>query len=128
MRSCLLRMLTPNPRETTRYNLRFLPPLWISDDEVKQVPKKIPMRQCVGCREMKPKKELIRVVRSPEGVVSLDFKGKLPGRGAYVCPDPACLAKARKSKGLERAFSAPLPNEVWEALEAQMKEVPPDAQ
>ena len=92
------------------------------------MPKKIPMRQCVGCREMKPKKELIRVVRSPEGVVSLDFKGKLPGRGAYVCPDPACLAKARKSKGLERSFSAPLPNEVWEALEAQMKEVPPDAQ
>ena len=92
------------------------------------MPKKIPMRQCVGCREMKPKKELIRVVRSPEGVVSLDFKGKLPGRGAYVCPDPACLAKARKSKALERAFSAPLPSEVWEALEAQMKEVPPDGQ
>lgn len=92
------------------------------------MPKKIPMRQCVGCREMKPKKELIRVVRSPEGQVSLDFRGKLPGRGAYVCPDPACLARARKSKALERAFSAPLPPEVWEALEAQMKEVPPDAQ
>ncbi len=82
------------------------------------------MRQCVGCREMKPKKELIRVVRSPEGAVSLDFKGKLPGRGAYVCPDPACLAKARKSKALERAFSAPLPDPVWAELEAQMKEVP----
>lgn len=85
------------------------------------MPKKIPLRQCVGCREMKPKKELIRVVRSPEGAVSLDFKGKLPGRGAYVCPDPACLAKARKSKGLERAFETALPPEVWEALEAQMK-------
>ena len=85
------------------------------------MPKKIPLRQCLGCREMKPKKELIRVVRSPEGVVSLDFRGKLPGRGAYVCPDPACLAKARKSRGLERAFDAALPAQVWDDLEAQMK-------
>ena len=92
------------------------------------MPKKIPMRQCLGCREMKPKKELIRVVRSPEGDVSLDFRGKLPGRGAYVCPAQECLAKARKAKALERAFSAPLPAEVWEALEQQMKEVPTDAQ
>ena len=92
------------------------------------MPKKIPMRQCLGCREMKPKKELIRVVRSPEGDVSLDFRGKLPGRGAYVCPAQECLAKARKAKALERAFSAPLPAEVWEALEQQMKEVPADAQ
>ncbi len=86
------------------------------------------MRQCVGCREMKPKRELIRVVRSPEGAVSLDFRGKLPGRGAYVCPDGACLAKARKSRALERAFGVPLPDEVYEALEAQMKEVPADGQ
>ena len=85
------------------------------------MPKKIPMRQCVGCREMKEKRQLIRVVRSPEGEVSLDFKGKKPGRGAYVCPDPACLARARKSKALERAFSAALPPEVYEALEGQMK-------
>jgi len=92
------------------------------------LPKKIPMRQCLGCREMKPKKELIRVVRSPEGDVNLDFRGKLPGRGAYVCPAQECLAKARKAKALERAFSAPLPAEVWEALEQQMKEVPADAQ
>lgn len=77
---------------------------------------------------MKPKKELIRVVRSPEGAVTLDFKGKLPGRGAYVCPNAACLAKARKSKALERAFEAALPPEVWEALESQMKEVPADGQ
>ena len=90
------------------------------------MPKKIPMRQCVGCREMKEKRSLIRVVRSPEGAVSLDFKGKLPGRGAYVCPDAACLARARKSRALERAFSAPLPAEVWAGLEAQMKEVSPD--
>ena len=92
------------------------------------MPKKIPMRQCVGCREMKPKKELIRVVRSPEGQVSLDFRGKLPGRGAYVCPNPACLAKAKTSTALERAFSAPLPEEVYQALEEQMKEVPQNAQ
>jgi len=77
---------------------------------------------------MKPKKELIRVVRSPEGAVSLDFKGKLPGRGAYVCPDAECLKRAKRSKALERAFSAPLPEDVWQALEAQMKEVPADAQ
>ena len=85
------------------------------------MPKKIPLRQCVGCREHKPKAELIRVVRSPEGDVSLDFKGKKPGRGAYVCPDPNCLKKARKSRALERAFSAPLPDEVWGQLEEQMK-------
>ncbi len=85
------------------------------------MPKKIPLRQCVGCREHKPKAELIRVVRSPEGEVSLDFRGKKPGRGAYVCPDPECLKKARKTRALERAFSAPLPDEVWAGLEEQMK-------
>lgn len=85
------------------------------------MPKKIPLRQCVGCREHKPKSELIRVVRSPEGEVSLDFRGKKPGRGAYVCPDPNCLKRARKSRALERAFSAALPDEVWEGLEAQME-------
>ena len=92
------------------------------------VPKKIPMRQCLGCREHKPKKELIRVVRSPQGEVALDFKGKLPGRGAYVCPQAACLAKARKSRALERAFETALPAEVYEALEQQMEEVPTDGQ
>ena len=90
------------------------------------MPKKIPMRQCVGCREMKEKRQLIRVVKSPEGEVSLDFRGKLPGRGAYVCPDPACLARARKSRALERAFETALPPEVWQALEEQMKEAPAD--
>ena len=88
--------------------------------------KKIPQRQCVGCREMKEKRELIRVVKSPEGAVSLDFKGKLPGRGAYVCPDKECLARARKSKALERAFEMQLPPQVHEALEEQMKEAPAD--
>jgi len=85
------------------------------------VPKKIPIRQCLGCREHRPKNELIRVVRSPEGEVSLDFRGKKPGRGAYLCPDPRCLTRARKSRALERAFSAPVPPEVYEALEAQLK-------
>ena len=86
------------------------------------MPKKIPMRQCLGCREMKPKKELIRVVRSPEGEISLDFKGKKPGRGAYVCPQTECLKRARKARALERAFSAPIPDEVYDSLTAQMEE------
>lgn len=84
--------------------------------------KKIPMRQCVGCREMKPKKELIRAVKSPEGTISLDFKGKAPGRGAYVCPDPACLKRAIKAKSLERAFETAIPTEVYDALVAAMEE------
>lgn len=86
------------------------------------MPKKIPIRQCLGCREHKPKNELIRVVRSPEGAVSLDFRGKKPGRGAYVCPNAGCLAKVRKSRALERVLEVPLPAEVWEALEAQLRE------
>lgn len=85
------------------------------------MPKKIPMRQCLGCREMKPKRDLIRVVRSPEGEISLDFRGKANGRGAYVCRDRACLAKAVKAKALERAFSAPIPPEVVEKLQAEME-------
>lgn len=83
-------------------------------------PKKIPQRQCVGCREMRDKRELIRVVKSPEGGVSLDFRGKKPGRGAYVCPNAECLKKARKSRALERAFSAAIPPEVYDALEQEM--------
>ncbi len=83
--------------------------------------KKIPMRQCLGCREMKPKRELIRVVRSPEGEVSLDFKGKAPGRGAYICPNAECLKRAVKAHALERAFSAQIPREVYERLQAEME-------
>lgn len=71
---------------------------------------------------MKNKKDLIRVVRSPEGEISLDFKGKQPGRGAYVCPRSECLRKARKSRALERAFSMQIPPEVYEQLEEQMRE------
>lgn len=85
------------------------------------MPKKIPMRQCLGCREMKPKVELIRVVRSPEGDISLDFRGKKPGRGAYLCPDPNCLARARKGRAIERALAAQVDPEVYTALEEQMK-------
>ena len=84
--------------------------------------KKIPMRQCVGCREMKPKKELIRVVKSPEGAISLDFRGKAPGRGAYLCPDPACLKRAMKAKALSRAFETEIPQEIYEDLLAKMEE------
>ena len=87
-----------------------------------QKPRKIPQRQCLGCREIKNKRDLIRVVRSPEGEISLDFKGKKPGRGAYVCPDGECLKKARKSRALERAFDTAIPAEVYEALEAQMRD------
>ncbi len=83
--------------------------------------KKIPMRQCLGCREMKPKKELIRVVKSPEGEIRLDFRGKANGRGAYVCPNAGCLKKAVKAKALERAFSCQIPQEVYDALNEQME-------
>jgi predicted RNA-binding protein YlxR (DUF448 family) len=83
--------------------------------------KKIPMRQCVGCRTMFPKKELIRVVRSPEGEISLDFRGKKPGRGAYVCPNPACLEKARKQRSLERNFSCQIPDAVYEQMKEEME-------
>ena len=84
--------------------------------------KKIPKRMCVGCREMKPKKELIRVVKSPEGALSLDFRGKAPGRGAYLCPDPACLKRAMKSKALERGFEIPIPQEIYDGLLNKMEE------
>lgn len=83
--------------------------------------KKIPMRQCLGCREMKPKKELIRVVRSPEGEISLDFRGKANGRGAYVCRDVGCLKKAIRAKALERAFETAIPEEIYALLTAQME-------
>lgn len=85
-----------------------------------QKPRKIPQRQCVGCREMKDKRALIRVVKSPEGGISLDFRGKKPGRGAYVCPSADCLRRARKTRALERAFAAAIPPEVYDALEKEM--------
>lgn len=81
----------------------------------------VPMRKCTGCNEMKPKKELVRVVRSPEGEVSLDLTGKKSGRGAYVCRDVNCLAKARKAKRFEHAFSCEIPEEVYEKMEEELK-------
>ena len=84
-------------------------------------PRKIPQRQCVGCREMKDKKVLLRVVRTPEGEILLDGRGKASGRGAYVCPDVAGLKKARKSRALERALDTAIPEAVYDALEAQME-------
>lgn len=84
------------------------------------MPKRIPMRQCLGCREMKPKPELLRVVRSPEGEVSLDSRGK-PGRGAYVCPNAECLRRAVKSRALDRALETKIPDEVMERLVAAME-------
>ena len=85
-----------------------------------QKTRKIPQRQCVGCREMKDKKALLRIVKTPEGEILLDSTGKKSGRGAYVCPDPECLKKARKSRALERAVDTAIPAEVYDALEGQM--------
>ncbi len=85
------------------------------------MPKKIPRRQCMGCRERKEKRELIRVVRSPEGNVSLDFHGKAPGRGAYICPNMTCLKKAIRSKALERSLEVPIPEEIYARLEQEME-------
>jgi len=85
------------------------------------VQKKIPMRQCTGCRTMKEKRELIRVVKSPDGAISLDFRGKKPGRGAYLCKNAECLARAKKSKALERALETEIPAEVYVQLNEQME-------
>lgn len=86
------------------------------------MPKKIPMRQCLGCREMKPKRELLRIVRSPEGTVCLDLRGKANGRGTYVCPQTDCLKKAIRAKALSRAFETEIPQEVYDALLMEMEE------
>ena len=83
--------------------------------------KKIPQRQCMGCRERKPKWEMIRVVRCTDGEVRLDFSGKLNGRGAYICPDSQCLAKAQKTRSLERSLEVPIPQEVYERLAGEME-------
>ena len=85
------------------------------------MPKKIPQRQCMGCRERKAKRELIRVVREPDGTVSLDFSGKLNGRGAYICPDPECLKKAIRSKALDRSLEVTIPEEVYARLNKEME-------
>ena len=86
--------------------------------------KKIPQRQCMGCRERKAKRELIRVVRTPEGPVRLDFGGKMNGRGAYLCPNPECLKKAIRAKALERSLEVSIPEEVVAQLEKEMEARP----
>ena len=83
--------------------------------------KKVPMRKCVGCQEMKSKKEMIRVIRTSEGEFLLDATGRKNGRGAYLCPNSDCLAKAVKNKGLERSFKQAIPKEVYEALEKELE-------
>ena len=84
--------------------------------------KKIPQRQCMGCRERKEKRQLIRVVRKTDGSVCVDFSGKVSGRGAYICPDKACLTKALKSKSLERSLEVSIPEEVYGRLEKEMEQ------
>ena len=97
------------------------------------VKKKIPLRKCSGCGEMKPKKELIRVVKAPEkkdengnilseSIISLDLTGRKPGRGAYVCKSTECLKLARKARRFERAFSCQIPNSVFECMERELVE------
>lgn len=84
------------------------------------IQKKLPVRMCSGCAEHKPKKELVRVVRTPEGEILLDLTGKKSGRGAYICPNSDCLKKARKARRFERALDCKIPDEVYERLEAEM--------
>ena len=81
--------------------------------------KKIPLRQCIGCGEMKGKKDMIRILKTAENEICLDVTGKKNGRGAYVCRSGECLKKARKSKGLERSFKMSIPNEVYDTLEKE---------
>ena len=80
------------------------------------------MRMCVGCREMRPKKELLRVVRTPEGEIVIDPTGRNPGRGAYICPSSECLVRARKQRQLERTFECAVDAATYEALEARIRE------
>ncbi len=83
--------------------------------------RKIPMRMCTGCGQMKPKRELVRVVKNQEGEISLDLTGKKAGRGAYVCQDIECLKKARKARRLEKAFSCRIPDEVYDRMEEALQ-------
>ena len=83
--------------------------------------KKIPMRKCVGCNEMKSKKELIRVIKTPEDQIEIDLTGRKNGRGAYICNSKECLAKAIKNKGLERSFKMPIPKEISDRLVEEME-------
>lgn len=85
-------------------------------------PRKIPTRQCLGCNEHKPKKELLRVLRTPEGEITLDFTGKKSGRGAYICYDVKCLKKARKSKRIDKSLDTEIPEEIYDKMESELEE------
>lgn len=84
--------------------------------------RKIPMRMCTGCGQMKPKRELVRVVKNQAGDVSLDLTGKKAGRGAYICRDRECLQKARKARRLEKAFSCRIPDEIYDKMEEELQD------
>ena len=81
--------------------------------------KKVPMRMCIACHEMKPKKEMLRIVKPKEGDVFIDFTGKAAGRGAYICNDPECIKKLRKARLLNKAFSSEIPQEVYDKIEVE---------
>lgn len=83
--------------------------------------KKIPLRQCIGCGEMKGKKEMLRILRTEDQGIILDATGRKNGRGAYICPNPECMARARKSKGLDRAFKMPVPDEIYDSLTKEIE-------
>lgn len=83
--------------------------------------KKIPLRKCTGCGEMKPKKELVRVVKTPDDQVLMDLTGRINGRGAYICPNAQCLKIARKSKRIEKSFQMSIPDEVYDKMEEELK-------
>ena len=85
-------------------------------------PRKIPTRQCLGCNEHKPKKELLRVLRTPEGEITLDFTGKKSGRGAYICYDVKCLKKARKSKRIDKSLQTAIPDEIYDKMESELED------
>ncbi|SES93837.1 RNase P modulator RnpM [[Clostridium] polysaccharolyticum] len=87
------------------------------------IKKKIPMRQCTGCKEMKTKKELIRVIKTPEEEIVIDFTGKKNGRGAYLCNSFDCLKKARKTKAIERSLKTTIPDEIYDQLEKELTAV-----
>lgn len=84
--------------------------------------RKIPLRKCIGCNEMKDKRTLVRIVRNKEGEISVDFTGKKPGRGAYICKDAACLEQAQKAKKIERAFGTKIEPEIYDEIRRELSE------
>jgi predicted RNA-binding protein YlxR (DUF448 family) len=89
------------------------------------MPKHVPLRQCLACREKRPKRELVRVVRTPQGEVCLDRSGKVSGRGAYLCTRPECFKKAKKSRALDRALEMSVPEQLYDRLAAELASLPP---